>query len=327
MLSYAYDVESWDSIDQETAKSILNQSVKLIAFLHADRSSCDALQRPLIFVCHGIGGIIVKRALSYSNTSTSRQVRHRRSIYVSTYAVLFFGTPHHGFNIPVDANGLHRADRLNQSSLYRAIPVFGKRSGVLQEIEDQFAPLVKRFSIYCFWEELRSRLGNTTGYVVDRDSAVPMWLSIEQMGLHADHSHLCKFSSNKDSGFRIVVVALKRYTEHAAKVIPERWSEDLTLLRSETEAEITEIRRDALAFETRRRVGRPTVVNEHFLTPRRANMKFTGRADSTRMVERKFFSSTWQSDIDQHKIFVLFGLGGSGKTEFCLKFAQDHKNR
>ena len=29
----------------------------------------------------------------------------------------------------------------------------------------------------------------------------------------------------------------------------------------------------------------------------------------------------------EQKIFVLYGLGGIGKTQICLKFAQDHRNR
>ena len=327
ILSYAYDIENWNLTSQDTSKNVLTESVNLIAKLHADRESNAAVKRPLIFVCHGIGGIIVKRALSHSSTSKNRQVRHRRSIYVSTYAILFFGTPHHGFNIPIVSAGLQKLGRTNRSRLFEASPAFGKRSGILQDIEDQFAPLVSRFSIYCFWESLKTCRGDTEGYIVERDSAVPMWPDIEQIPLRADHSHLCQFASRSDGGFRVVVTALKRYTEQATDMIQERWSQDLKLLISEAKAEIAEIDRDALTFETRRRVGRPAVVNEHFLTPRRANKKFTGRVDVTRLIQRKFFSSTWQCDLDQHKIFVLYGLGGSGKTECCLKFAEDHKQR
>lgn len=327
VLTYSYNAESWNSPDPETPKTILDQSSNLIALLHTDRSECKAVERPLIFICHGIGGVIVKRALTYSSTSNHRQVRHRRSIYVSTHAILFFGTPHQGFSKLFSAVNPQKLEQWKQFRLDRIIPAFRKGSGTLRDIEDQFAPLVKRFSIQCFWEELKSHFGSTTCFVVDRDSAVLEGPNIERTGLQADHSHLCKFQSPKDSGFRIVLDALRRYGQEAAALVRKRWSEDLILLKREAEAEAEEIKFDALKFDTRRLTGQSAISNELFEIPRRANKLFTGRTDIARIIQRKFFSSTWPVDTDQHKIFVLYGLGGSGKTEVCLKFAEDHKER
>lgn len=50
----------------------------------------------IIFLCHSLGGIIVKRALSYAQTRTAHKVSNGRLIFTCTYAVLFFGTSHHG---------------------------------------------------------------------------------------------------------------------------------------------------------------------------------------------------------------------------------------
>ena len=38
-------------------------------------------------------------------------------------------------------------------------------------------------------------------------------------------------------------------------------------------------------------------------------------------------SSQLDTDVVIHKRFVLHGLGGAGKTEFCRKFAERNKNR
>ena len=38
-------------------------------------------------------------------------------------------------------------------------------SETLQNITDQFAPLMKRFQIYFFWEQEKTRLPHTTAYV------------------------------------------------------------------------------------------------------------------------------------------------------------------
>ncbi|KAJ2977583.1 hypothetical protein NUW58_g7764 [Xylaria curta] len=51
---------------------------------------------PIIWVCHSLGGILVKRALLYSNDLRTSQHEDYRSLYVSTYGMVFLGTPHTG---------------------------------------------------------------------------------------------------------------------------------------------------------------------------------------------------------------------------------------
>jgi hypothetical protein len=52
------------------------------------------LDSTIIFICHGLGGILVKKVLAYSSTRTSKNVEYLHSIFTSTFAILFFGTPH-----------------------------------------------------------------------------------------------------------------------------------------------------------------------------------------------------------------------------------------
>lgn len=57
------------------------------------RNSPREQRRPLIFVCHSLGGLVVKSALIFSSESISSSIR---AIELSTGGVLFFGTPHQG---------------------------------------------------------------------------------------------------------------------------------------------------------------------------------------------------------------------------------------
>ena len=168
-------------------------------------------------------------------------------------------------------------------------------------------------------------MNNEARYIVPRESAVPPWTNIEQAGIDADHSHLCKFSSTGDPGFRLILAALKRYIRLAPEVIRERWSEDRKLLKREIELEAAELMRvdSGLSEE-----NAPVVIkNEYFSVPRIASSIFTGRAGVAERVRQKFFATDRQNDGNQHKIFVLYGLGGSGKSQFCLKFAQDNRDQ
>jgi hypothetical protein len=67
----------------------------LLVNLEAERRSEPS--RPLAFVAHSLGGIVVKEALRRSHGFQMHQ-SHLHEIYQSTVAVIFFGTPHSGVN-------------------------------------------------------------------------------------------------------------------------------------------------------------------------------------------------------------------------------------
>jgi hypothetical protein len=320
ILTYGYKADALHSAGEGSSDRILPHALTLIADLYADRYGANAVERPIIFICHGLGGILVKRALVSSNTSKSKQVEHRRSIFTSTYAILFLGTPHHGLGSQALLSGTSR-DKPSQ-----LLASLTKCSEVLRDIDDQFAPLTKRFLIYCFWEQHESNFGKTKGYVVDEGSAAPTaWSGVERSGICANHSRMCKFSNSKDSGFKVIYATLKRYTKRAPKVVSKRWQEDKALLVEEREIEAKELLRHDSDLSNS--CSPITKVNKYFVVPRSSSSMFTGRSDIARMLKQKILSSRLQDKQHQHKIFVLYGLGGSGKTQFCLRFVEDNRER
>ncbi|KAM7211106.1 hypothetical protein V8F06_013502 [Rhypophila decipiens] len=90
ILVYGYDSDSGIS------KFPTNASEKSSVFPHTkdllfSLSSSRGSNRPLIFVAHGLGGLIVKEVLRRSAESSHSEMR---SILDSTVAVIFLGTPH-----------------------------------------------------------------------------------------------------------------------------------------------------------------------------------------------------------------------------------------
>ena len=59
------------------------------------------------------------------------------------------------------------------------------------------------------------------------------------------------------------------------------------------------------------------------MIPRNTNTFFTGR---TNVLEKLANSLRPQSQMTKkRKVFVIFGYGGIGKSEVCLKFANEHR--
>jgi hypothetical protein len=96
--------------------------------------------RPLLFVAHSLGGIIIKEALRRSRGCISFQ-SHLHSIYEFTSGIIFFGTPH----------GSAGAQELVQCVLEQIIGVEGFK--VNEQIVHAFLPSTEQL------KELRVTFG------------------------------------------------------------------------------------------------------------------------------------------------------------------------
>lgn len=68
-------------------------------------------------------------------------------------------------------------------------------------------------------------------------------------------------------------------------------------------------------------------TNVHYSIPYHVSPDFIGRDDILRQMSTVCLPRGPQHSQSFQKRYVLFGLGGSGKTQVCLKFAQDHRER
>jgi ATP-dependent phosphoenolpyruvate carboxykinase len=69
-------------------------------------------------------------------------------------------------------------------------------------------------------------------------------------------------------------------------------------------------------------------LNEHFDPPKTVSSIFTGRKTYLDGLKEAFDNAISSSETGStQKRFVVFGLGGSGKTQFSCKFASDNKQR
>jgi len=72
--------------------------------------------------------------------------------------------------------------------------------------------------------------------------------------------------------------------------------------------------------------GNADIENEHFIVNLAVNPHFTGRYDIRKDLKENLITDRHMRPHAQER-YVLYGLGGSGKTQVCLKFAQDHREK
>ncbi len=267
----------------------------------------------------------MKRALAFSSTRRAQAVEHLRSVFMSTYAIIFLGTPHNGVQKDSLLLRYQHAppDRPGPSQFMLNLL---RGSEMLQEITDQFAPLMKRFAVYNLWEQRKTKMGDVSAYIVEEDSAAPTWDDTERCGISATHDDMIKFSDVHDHGYRVILGALVRYIPGAPALIQYRWEKDMEALEHERQLEAEDLLKPPLRYLLSDD-GSKSNRNEWFIIPRCSSTYFTGRRLHADVVREKLGPVSHLDEANRHKICVIYGLGGAGKTQFCLRYAEDNKAR
>ena len=240
ILVYGYDADVTSLTDGGPKDKIHNHAEQLVAELCANRRKHEALERPIIFVAHSLGGLIVKRALIYSSEIRGNHTEHLRSIYVSTYGILFFGTPHKGFETVEWGSLLESACSVigTHSQLINALKT---NSEALQLTDRQFIQLVSRYRIYFFHEAKPTNLRGSLKYIVSEESASPSIPDVDRASIQQDHSRMSKFEDDNAPGFQIVTEGIDRYASKASEIIVSRWERERCEQQNRRRAEVEEI--------------------------------------------------------------------------------------
>lgn len=81
----------------------------------------------------------------------------------------------------------------------------------------------------------------TMDYIVDRESAAPILNGTDRSGIAADHRGICQFQNIDSPGFKVVIVALKRYCMAAPARIKEKLMESAISLSEKRRYEAMEL--------------------------------------------------------------------------------------
>jgi hypothetical protein len=203
----------------------------LIVSLALERKSEECETNPIIFVAHSLGGILVKRALELSNDLTSKNADDNRSIFVSTYGIIFLGTPHNGadpakWGIILQGMVSALVPKKIMHSESQLVKTLQSNNETLQNINLHFLDIYQKFKICMVHEAAPTDIKGTKSFVVDKDSAAPMLPDVVYFGIEATHSGMCKFESKNSPGYLNVSVTIKSWVQECGPIIQARWENE-----------------------------------------------------------------------------------------------------
>ncbi|KAI2623161.1 hypothetical protein GGR54DRAFT_629751 [Hypoxylon sp. NC1633] len=303
ILTWGYDANTHSS-DRVSCQYLYDHALELVADLTRKRTLTNSTERPIIFVTHSLGGIVLKSALIHSDAARQGAKNEHRSVKTSTYGILFMGTPHQGSDSVPLGRSLMNIASIFVATNDRILQHLGRDSEWLQQQLDQYAPIggefVTKFAYEIF--ETPTLLGHKILVVPKASAVVPGQADAEAIGIHSDHTHMIKFSSKDDGGYRKVSENLQIMARGAGETIRSRW---------ETEVRVDTARRNTVT---------------QFLLPLHLSQVtdvpcFVGREDELRRMHEIL------REGGQRRTAILHGLGGMGKTQLAREYIKRHRTQ
>ncbi|KFZ17137.1 hypothetical protein V502_04730 [Pseudogymnoascus sp. VKM F-4520 (FW-2644)] len=201
-MAFGYDADVVRPLFGMASSNVLSSHGMALAMdLSRKRFTSNSNQRPIVFVAHSLGGLVVEQALVHSRRSSEQNLE---DIFNSTAAIAFLGTPHAGSNkatwaAPVTLLSSVFFRKTNR----RIVQLLEIDSEVLANLRQEFHSILhderraaKRIAICCFYEELA---------VFGIGKIVPKWSAVLDgylsCGIHANHSNMTRYNGPHDTGY------------------------------------------------------------------------------------------------------------------------------
>ncbi|THV51253.1 hypothetical protein BGAL_0117g00080 [Botrytis galanthina] len=246
IFSFGYDANVLFSRGTGTIEDF---ATNLLEDLVRERKDDSNRKRRIIFICHSMGGIVLKNALIKAVDNNLY-----KNTFASTSAILFLATPHMGSDetkIPLSianfANGcLSVPMRLSGRVRDDLIMPLTRGSHILRDVQQTFKEkkLYEGISIASFQEQVIC--AGLKGLIVDKESALLHIPAERAVPIDRHHRNICRFSGPESKSYQRILGILKEYADEANSRIPEELTpEDKAVLSSIYYPELGQRRRNA----------------------------------------------------------------------------------
>ncbi|GAB1316550.1 hypothetical protein MFIFM68171_06760 [Madurella fahalii] len=196
-MTWGYDANIAQLFRQSSQESIFGHAKTLLSDLARLR---NGVTRPLVFVCHSLGGLVVKEALIKSATYHSHG-RHPKlgEVYMRTSGVVFMGTPHRGSSktsIGGIVAGIAKVSLRRPNT--QLLKTLARDSGILEKQRDDFTTISKDLEVVCIREEVPTGVG----LIVPEASASYDGFRVRRDAINANHMDMTKFASQDEEGYK-----------------------------------------------------------------------------------------------------------------------------
>ncbi|MCJ1425262.1 hypothetical protein MMC29_003150 [Sticta canariensis] len=211
-----------------TTKKLYDHGRELVFDLDGARRESNSHQRPIIFIAHSLGGIVVKNALLHSDRVREGKLEEQRSIKLSTYGVIFMGTPHQGGQGVGIGKIMVNIAKVQGDANDSLLKHLEEHSEFLQQQVSEFSLISQSFDIKFAYETKPTPLAGVIAKVI-----VPKWSAVlsgmpdaAEFGINADHRSMKKFSSADSEDFQKLSRTLEFMLQKSGPKVEANWASE-----------------------------------------------------------------------------------------------------
>ncbi|KAF8512223.1 hypothetical protein BU17DRAFT_96494 [Hysterangium stoloniferum] len=302
ILTYGYDARTRGV--NRTNQTLHDLAIDFFAKLSIFREYSTTNQRPLIFI---FGGIILKEALIHANTTHIGHLPAHKAVEVSTYGIIYLGTPHQGIDLTNWSQSLLEYLSFTNDPIIKHL---GLHSEMLQRQTHNYNAISSRFrTVFCY--ETYHTLGPdglSIGHVPVSSAVVPGSVDTQVVAIHKNHLGLAQFDSNADEGYDSITRLIHQITNQAPLAIHKNWETNSLVLCKGSQwcnnPETRELRKDIDEW-----LSAPN-PSKNLNAAQEQCMENTG---SWFLNSKQFIQ--WKEGVNQ--CLWIYGTSGSGKTILC----------
>ncbi|MCJ1394890.1 hypothetical protein MMC18_007770 [Xylographa bjoerkii] len=331
--SYGYD-SSTHSRSHISRDTFYGHAQTLLGELTLERRYTKTEKLPIIFIAHSLGGLLVKKALVLSSLANESNLVHHKYIHLSTYAILFFGTPHQGADmiswesllLKVGSIYYHTDDRLLQQLKSDSEPI--------EQGLGEFANIASKILMKYFYESFPTPMkagGSMT--VIKKSSAVPPSIDVEAIDTRRNHISMVKFGSASEALYKTIIKHLSLMLEHAPSAIEQNWAKWERSQANDTYSRTAQVKYSS-SYKEAENKSVPSIVEN---SPASLNSTEQKRArpnpdvrlvttPNTKFIGRKHELDEIHESLDPKShdhiqvSCAIYGLGGVGKTQIAKQY-------
>ncbi|KXX75895.1 Inversin [Madurella mycetomatis] len=194
-----------------SGKNVYDHAWDFLCSLEALRRDPKERRRPVLFVPHSLGGIVVKEALRRSR-GCGQTKPHLHTIFEATVGALFFGTPHGGadprgfFHHVLSVSAQALGVQVNKQIVNTLMP----DAEHLTELKNEFSAMCheRKWQVYSFQEEYGVSALFQKKVVDDQSSCLNDPMVETKQHISSNHMDMCRFSGLQDPEYSKVAAAM-----------------------------------------------------------------------------------------------------------------------
>ncbi|PWY83619.1 hypothetical protein BO70DRAFT_379376 [Aspergillus heteromorphus CBS 117.55] len=200
---------AWES--DALTKTLYDHGCDLLRVLARARRTREERKRPIIFIGHSFGGLIIKQALVSSNHAGEGKPGY--GLCNHTKGFIFLGVPHKGSSFTVAGEIVSLLGHWKGSTV-RLFEVMKLGSELNTRLHRDFMSTLERGcglqNTVCVFEAVKeSVFGVPLTHVVQRDSAVID--GCDEIGFESNHRGIQKYQSRRDQRYQDILERIQRW--------------------------------------------------------------------------------------------------------------------